>query len=376
MPVIKHRKFNADRFIDKFAGHEPVLADHMARWPSLVPPAPLTPASFKDYLRAPHENDTAFEDMVDGLYQAYDFCTKQGHELLGEAVDLNQLELPGIHDLPREVLALRLQIIDPETFALACDLLFASQVDKFVTYKGREAREIPDVDAPLATFRTTLGERFKERKGSDRIVVRHFTDGTAHNFIVYHERRVTAELELVTGAAEAVVTTRKFRPVRQDFIAYYTDTGRLEIETPIEKERELMRDTFALSFFGEADFFSGANAAVAIDLSVLKASDFALPTNEGHTALLKELTFKLAQTHGPTFHIRSKDVLTTLDLNQLRPKLATAVEVKSAVISISFGTRKRPKRVTLTKKNSMSFSRATHAAETLAYLRDWLLLVD
>lgn len=376
MPVIKHRKFNADRFIDKFAGHEPVLADHMARWPSLVPPAPLTPASFKDYLRAPHENDAAFEDMVDGLYQAYDFCTKQGHELLGEAVDLNQLELPGIHDLPREVLALRLQIIDPETFALACDLLFASQVDKFVTYKGREAREIPDVDAPLATFRTTLGERFKERKGSDRIVVRHFTDGTAHNFIVYHERRVTAELELVTGAAEAVVTTRKFRPVRQDFIAYYTDTGRLEIETPIEKERELMRDTFALSFFGEADFFSGANAAVAIDLSVLKASGFALPTNEGHTALLKELTFKLAQTHGPTFHIRSKDVLTTLDLNQLRPKLATAVEVKSAVISISFGTGKRPKRVTLTKKNSMSFSRATHAAETLAYLRDWLLLVD
>ncbi len=376
MAVLKHRKFNADRFIDKFAGHEAVLAEHMARWPTLVKPDPLTPASFKDYIRAPHENDAAFEDMVDGLYQAYDFCTKQGHELLGEAVDLNQLQLPGIHDLPREVLALRLQITDPETFALACDLLFASQVDKFVTYKGREARKIPDVDAPLATFRSTLGERFKERKGSDRIVVRHFTDGTAHNFIVYHERRVTAELELVPGTAEAVVTTRKFRPVRQDFIAYYTDTGRLEIETPIEKERELMRDTFALSFFGEADFFSGANAAVAIDLSVLKASEFALPTNEGHTALLKELTFKLAQTHGPTFHIRSKDVLTTLYLNHLRPKLATAVEVKSAVISISFGTGKRPKRVTLTKKNSMSFSRATHAAETLAYLRDWKLLVD
>ncbi|TAG31022.1 MAG: hypothetical protein EAZ36_03435, partial [Verrucomicrobia bacterium] len=139
MAVLKHRKFNADRFIDKFAGHLPVLAEHIARWPSLIPPEPLTVASFKDYLRAPHENDAAFEDMVEGLYQAYDFCTKQGHELLGEAVDINQLQLPGIHDLPREVLALRLQITDPETFALACDLLFASQVDKFVTYKGREA---------------------------------------------------------------------------------------------------------------------------------------------------------------------------------------------------------------------------------------------
>jgi hypothetical protein len=376
MAVLKHRKFNADRFIDKFTGHEAVLVAHMARWPTLVPPNPLTPASFKDYLRAPHENDAAFEDMVEGLYQAYDFCTKQGHELLGEAIDIKQLQLPGIHDLPREVLALRLQIIDPETFSLACGLLFASQVDKFVTYKGREARPIPDVNAPLAAFRSALGERFKEHKGSDRIVVRHFTDGTAHNFIVYHERRVTAELEIAAGEAEAVVTTRKFRPVRQDFIAYYTDTGRLEIETPFEKERAMMRDTFALSFFGEADFFSGANAAVAIDLSVLKAADFALPTNEGHTALLKELTFKLAQTHGPTFHIRSTDVLATLGLNQLRPKLATAAEIRSAVISICFAEGKRPKRVTLTKKNSMSFSRATHAADTLAYLRRWLLLVD
>ncbi len=377
MAVLKHRKFNADRFIDKFAGHEAVLAEHMARWPTLVKPDPLTPASFKDYIRAPHENDAAFEDMVDGLYQAYDFCTKQGHELLGEAVDLNQLQLPGIHDLPREVLALRLQITAPETFSLACDLLFASQVDKIVTYKGREARPIPDVNAPLAAFRTTLGERFKERKGSDLIVVHHFTDGTAHNFIVYHERRVTAELELVPGAAEAVVKSRKTRPVRQDFIAYYTDTGRLEIETPVEKERELMRDTFALSFFGDAGFFSGANAAVTIDLSVLKASDFSLRTDDdNHTAILKELAFKLAQTHGPTFQIRSKDVLTTLELNNLRPKLASAVEVKSAVFSISFGAGKRPKRVTLTKKNSMSFSRATHAAETLAYLRKWKLLVD
>jgi hypothetical protein len=376
MAVLKHRKFNADRFIDKFAGHEPVLAEHIARWPSLVPPNPLTPASFKDYLRAPHENDAAFEDMVEGLYQAYDFCTKQGHEFLGDAIDFNQLELPGFHDLPREVLALRLQITDRGTFDLAADMLFAAQVDKFVTYKGREARPIPDVETQLEAFRATLGERFKERKGSDRVVVRHFTDGTSYNFIVYHERRVTAELEIAAGEAEAVITTRKLRPVRQDFIAYYTDTGRLEIETPVEKERELMRDTFALSFFGDASFFSGANAAVAIDLSVLKASDFALPTNEGHTALLKELTFRLAQIHGPTLFVRSKDVLTTLELNQLRPKLATAVEVKSAVISISFGNGKRPKRVTLTKKNSMSFSRATHAAETLAYLRDWKLLVD
>lgn len=55
MAVLKHRKFNADRFIDKFAGPEAVLAEHMARWPTLVKPDPLTPASFKDsdILRSP-----------------------------------------------------------------------------------------------------------------------------------------------------------------------------------------------------------------------------------------------------------------------------------------------------------------------------------
>jgi hypothetical protein len=129
-----------------------------------------------------------------------------------------------------------------------------------------------------------------------------------------------------------------------------------------------MRDTFALSFFGDASFFSGANAAVAIDLNAFRAPGFTLLTDANHSAYLKEITFKLAQNHGPTFHVRSKDVLSTLDLNQLRPKLASAVEIKSAVVSICYGTGKRPKRVTLAKKNSMSFSRATQASETTGYM--------
>jgi hypothetical protein len=375
MAVLKHRIFNADRFIDKFAEHEPVLAAHMNRWPTLVCPNPLTTEAFKDYLKTPPANSTAFEDMVEGLYQAYDFCNRQGYELLNDAIEINQLQLPGLHDIPKEVLALRLQTEDPGTFALACDMLFAAQVDKFVTYKGREPRVIEDVAPPLATFRAKLGEYFATRKGSDKIVIKHFADGTAHNFIVYHERRVTAELEIKQEGTTTTVTSRKFRPVRQDFIAYYGDTGRLEIETPIQKERDLMRVAFATSFFNEEAFFSGTNSEVAIKLEKLREPGFAFSLDTGHGATLKEITFKLPQLHSPSFSIRSKDAFSTLALNQMRQALAGA-EIKSAVISISFGAGTRAKRVTLTHTNSLSFSRATHVTEVFSYLRRWQLLVD
>ncbi len=375
MAVLKHRIFNADRFIDKFAEHEAVLAAHLARWPTLVCPDPLTTESFKEYLKAPPPNDSAFEDMVDGLYQAYDFCNKQGHELLNEAIELNQLELPGLHDASKEVLALRLQIEDPSTFALACDMLFASQVDKFVTYKGSSPRQIQDVAPPLALFRAKLGEYFATRKGSDKIVIKHFTDGTAHNFIVYHERRVTAELEIKQQGTTTTLTSRKYRPVRQDFIAYYGDTGRLEIETPIQKERDLMRVAFATSFFNDEAFFSGTNSEVAINLEKLREPGFAFSADDGHYVTLKELTFKLPQLHSPSFSVRSRDAFSTLAMNQMTQAVAGA-EIKSAVISISFARGTRAKRVTLTHTNSLSFSRATHVTEVFAYLRRWQLLVD
>lgn len=133
MASTKHRTFNADRFLDKFTEHETVLVAHMARWPDLTAPNPLTVDAFKDYLKTPHGDNEHFEQMVEALYQAYDLSTKQGHELMGEAIDQNQLTLPGLHDVSREVLALRLHIEDPITFTLATNLLFASQVDKFVT---------------------------------------------------------------------------------------------------------------------------------------------------------------------------------------------------------------------------------------------------
>lgn len=375
MATTRHRTFNADRFLDKFSDNEAVLVAHMARWPELSAPNPLTVDTFKDYFKTPHGDNEHFEQMVEALYQAYDLSTKQGHELMGEAIDQNQLTLPGLHDIPREVLALRLNIENPITFTLATNLLFASQVDKFVTYKGKEPRTVSDVSSTVANFRTKLGELFVHRKGTDKIVVHQFTDGDALNFIVYHERRLTAELELKVNGAAVFVKSRSFRPARQDFIAYYPKTGRLEIETPIPKERDLMRTAFAVTFFNEEAFFSGQGAEVALKLQKLTEPDFAFSVDAGHFATLKEITFKLPQNPAPTFTIKSKNAFTTLNLNHLREALAGAT-VKCALITIAFGEGKRPKRIELSSSNTLSFSRATHANDVLNYLRRWQLLGD
>ncbi len=375
MAATKHRTFNADRFLDKFTDHEAVLVAHMARWPDLTAPNPLTMDAFKDYLKAPHGDNENFEQMVEALYQAYDLSTKQGHELMGEAIDQNQLTLPGLHDVSREVLALRLHIENPVTFTLATNLLFASQVDKFVSYKGKEPRAVADVAADVVDFRAKLGELFVNRKGTDKIVVQHFTDGDALNFIVYHERRMTAELELKLNGAAVYVKSRSFRPARQDFIAYYPKTGRLEIETPIPKERDLMRTAFAVSFLKDEGFFSGPGSEVALRLQKLTEPGFAFSVDEGHYVALREITFKLPQNPAPTFTIKSKNAFTTLNLNRLRDTFAGAT-VKAALISIAFGEGKRPKRVELSSSNTLSFSRATRANDVLTYLRRWQLLVD
>jgi len=73
-------------------------------------------------------------------------------------------------------LALRLQTEDPGTFALACDMLFAAWIGKFVTHKVRKPRVIENVAPPLATVRAKLGEYVATRKGGDKIVIKHFAN--------------------------------------------------------------------------------------------------------------------------------------------------------------------------------------------------------
>lgn len=70
----------------------------------------------------------------------------------------------------------------------------------------------------------------------------------------------------------------------------------------------------------------------------------------GHTAALVELDFRLEQKHGPSFSIRSKDILETLDLNRFRKRLRGAT-IRRAVFKITFPDDKRGKRIELTDED-------------------------
>ena len=73
MAQIKHRPFNADRFLDKFRGSEAALTAYLGLWDGLIPglPEPCEVDAFKNFLKTPPENCRPFEEMVEGLYQGW-----------------------------------------------------------------------------------------------------------------------------------------------------------------------------------------------------------------------------------------------------------------------------------------------------------------
>jgi len=68
MAQIKHRPFNADRFLDKFGEHEEVLWAYVEQWQASLPefPEERTIDSFKTYLKTPPQNSPEFEQMTRG----------------------------------------------------------------------------------------------------------------------------------------------------------------------------------------------------------------------------------------------------------------------------------------------------------------------
>ena len=80
MAQVKHRPFNADRFLDKFRGSEAALKAYLGLWDGLIPglPEPFEVDAFKDFLKTPPDGCRPFEEMVEGLYQGW----QASHETL------------------------------------------------------------------------------------------------------------------------------------------------------------------------------------------------------------------------------------------------------------------------------------------------------
>ena len=373
--MAKHyRKFNVDRFLDKFQGQESLLRNFVKRWDGRLEldTATLDVPGFKDFL-IDGEGDGKGE-LVEALHRAYDICSGRGHEDLIAACG----EFPGYKpdpdgELPVECLSLKMLTENEDAFNIAYDMYSLWRAERFTIYRGKEALPIPDMDAATKGFQAKLAEAFKDHKSSDLVLVRHYQEGPYTNFIVYHEKRTKAELIFKGTKIKPIVSPTILRPAQQDFISYNHQTGQIEIEAGFEKEEATLRKCFAEQCLGDKDLFEDTEAAKRITLQKIAEEDFDMSVDEGHSAALMELHFKLKQKHGPFFTVRSKNTLETLDLNYLRKRLKGA-EIKKAVFKITFPDDGRGKRIELSGTNKIKFKRATHAEDIFRYLKKWKVI--
>jgi hypothetical protein len=372
--MVKHRAFNADRFLDKFEGREELLNSYLGIWgDGLQAITPVDVAGFKQFVL---DGDGAHKDhFMEGLYRAYDLSNDRGHEDLIAACqcqpDPYYPDPSGV--LPVECLSLKVRTENEEAFNLAYDRCAMHQAERFSVFQGEAGRTISNVRAATEQLERKLSAVFKDDKNSDRVLVRQYQEGAYTNFIVYHEKRTQAMLVFKGSRIKPKVSPTVFRPAQQDFVSYNSETGQIEIEARFEKEESALRKSFAECCFGEAELFEKPEAAQQLKLEVISCEEFTPEVDDGDSVALIELHFKLKQKHGPAFVVRSQNVLETLELNHMRKRLSNA-SISKAVFKIKFPDDGRGKRVEISGMNKISFKRATHAEDVFRYLRRWQIL--
>ena len=375
MGKLKHRTFNADRFLDKFQGQEVILRSFVGLWDGRLglDTTSLDVPHFKEYLV--NGDGDGKDDLLESLYMAYDLCTERGHEDLVSACDECSYSPNGNGELPVECLSLKVRTENEDAFTLAYDRYNLWRAERFTIFSGKSAAGIVDTSAASSALQAKLAEIFKDHKNSDRVLVRHYQEGAYTNFIVYHEKRVKAELIFKGTRMRPKVSPTILRPAQQDFISYNNETGQLEIEAGFEKEETALRKAFAECCLKDEDFFDSPGSSDRLNLARIAEDDFEMPVDEDHSAFLAELHFNIKQTHGPSFVVRSKNVMETLEKNYLRKRLAGGT-IRRAVFKIMFPDDRRGKRIELSGTNKVKFKRATHAEDVFRYLKNWGIVID
>ena len=375
MGKLKHRTFNADRFLDKFQGQEIILRSFVGLWDGRLglDTTSLDVPHFKEYLV--NGDGDGKDDLLESLYMAYDLCTERGHEDLVSACDECSYSPNGNGELPVECLSLKVRTENEDAFTLAYDRYNLWRAERFTIFSGKSAAGIVDTSAASSALQAKLAEIFKDHKNSDRVLVRHYQEGAYTNFIVYHEKRVKAELIFKGTRMRPKVSPTILRPAQQDFISYNNETGQLEIEAGFEKEETALRKAFAECCLKDEDFFDSPGSSDRLNLARIAEDDFEMPVDEDHSAILAELHFNIKQTHGPSFVVRSKNVMETLEKNYLRKRLAGGT-IRRAVFKIMFPDDRRGKRIELSGTNKVKFKRATHAEDVFRYLKNWGIVID
>jgi hypothetical protein len=374
----RHKKFNAHRFLDKFQGHEGILAGFVGAFDGQLSlkAGDVDVETFKEYLLSDAE-DEGLEPFLEELYRIYDMSggdrEKCHEELLSACSEMNPPCRPDPKgELHLECLAMKVWVDNRAAFDLAYNMESYRVVDGFSFYKGAAGVEIEDHAHAALEFQAKLEEMFTNDEDTDRVRVSSYLDDGSVNFVVYHEKRKVSEL--VFGPKKTI-KVQPLRPLQQDFVGYRADSGDIEIKARFKKETDALRKAFAEACLDDPDFFEDDGSGKRIDLSVLVSDGFELTTQGEDKAYLYEIWGNVKQKNLPRVMIRSKDAFETLDAMRLRHRLAPD-RITKAVIYIHFGDEKRPKRVELSGTNGIKYNRTTHVEDVHAYLRDWGILLD
>lgn len=379
MAKLIHRKFNGERFVDKFAEHPQLLRTFARSFDATYFPDEET-FELDAFKELAAEAAARNPDLLEHLCRAYDLSDPRGHEAICQVARDEGLDID--HSLPVECLAIWLHNTREDLFHFAYDRYAFNQVEKTTIYRIPPPDEVADNETALAEFENALKEAFQEDKGSSNVLVRQYEENDRVNIIIYHEKRTQAQL-VFKGQAD-VVAPIMLRPAKQDFLSFKRDTGELQIDASFSKEKKVMRRAFAGSFLRDPELFENEEASRVLNLDVIAAADFELALDSPeHSARVTELHFSLPTEGNPSFTVRSPDVLSTLQevglVNQraaVAQDYLTGARVTFAKLRIQFGPGKRDKKtIELRAQNSIGFNQSTYHEEVFDYLRKWGILL-
>jgi len=371
------KRFLAHKFLDHFEDHLPLLRACAATWNGKLSLA--KPDFTLDEIKAfiDHDKSSAHDELVEALTRARDLADERGRNLFAEAATRLRIELPMMANLAPEIVAVRILVEQKDVFNVAYDLLKVQKVDSFTTYRGKEAKVIVDLPAKVEAYRLKLAAHFKESKDSEEVIIRIVVDDAVTNLIIYHEDNARSEHKFEKNPdGSRKICPFSFRAAKQDVLTYRPASGRIEIATRWPKEERAMRSLFGEVCLDDKDFFEGPGAKKALALPKVTKADFALPVDEGHSAVISLIEFFLKEDFEPTFTIKSKNVLATLKSHGFLEKLVAA-RIKCVELKVMFPDSKRGgQRIVLRGDNKLAFKRTSHSNEIFNYLRKWGLLAE
>jgi hypothetical protein len=266
-----------------------------------------------------------------------------------------------------------LRIEREDVFNLAYDMRNFRHAERFNLYRGKKGKQITNLATATKRLRQMLEREFTGLKNSDRVIVRSYQEGGTFNFVVYHEKRVQAQLIFKGARTRQRVAPFTLRPVQQDYIRFNPAAGEAEVEARFSHEEEKLVGGLAECCLEDAQYF--AKSGPRLNLAVIADKQFKMKAEGVEKATLTELQFTLDQKPKPLFTISSDDVFETLERNGLRGKLA-AGKIRRAVLTLKFEGDGREKSVRLSGDRTISFPHRTHAEDVNRCLVEWKLLLE